>query len=77
MAIYSPLGLALVVDNTKSLIDSMAGRELLLNVGRVSGGLLGLAVLVYSDIATALIVQGIAIFLYIAALEMKNGKIKM
>lgn len=77
MAIFGPLALALVVDNSRSLVESMAGRELMLNIGRLSGGLFGWALLVYSNIETVLMVQGFIVFLYIAALELENGKIRM
>ena len=77
MALFSPVVLALIVDNSKSLVDSMAGREIMLNIGRITGGIFGWVVLLYSDLGTVLIIQGATAFLYIAALEMQKGKIKM
>ena len=77
MALFYPLSLALIVDNSRSLVNTMAGRELILNISRVLGGIFGWLVLVYSNLETVLMIQGAVVFLYIVALEKQNGKIKM
>jgi len=73
--IFFPLPLALVVDNTKSLPESMAGREFFLNLGRFSGAILGFAVFLYSDIRTVLLLQGLVLLIYVPIFENRKQKL--
>ncbi len=73
--IFYPLPLALVVDNSKSLVESMVGREIFLNLGRLCGGLLGYLVLLQTDISTVLLLQGLLLFAYVPIFE--NRKMKL
>jgi predicted MFS family arabinose efflux permease len=74
--IFFPLPLALAVDNTKSrIVDSMVGREFMLNFGRLAGALLGCLVFVFSDIQTVLLLEGIALLAYIPIFENRKRKL--
>ncbi len=74
--IFYPLPLALVVDNSKSLVESMVGREVFLNLGRLCGGILGYYLLLNSDIRTVLLVQGLVLLLYVPVFENRKKKLK-
>ncbi len=73
--VFYPLPLALVVDNSKSLVESMVGRELFLGLGRLCGGLIGYFILLRTDIATVLLVQGLLLLLYIPVFENRKAKL--
>lgn len=72
--IFFPLPLALLADNSKSMLDSMVGREYLLNFGRLMGTLLGYAVLVAYGMGAVLILEGAAMLLYIPLFENRKPK---
>ncbi len=74
--IFLPLPLALSVDNSKSIVSTMLGREFLLNLGRFSGALIGYIIIFNSDIKMALLFQGVAILLYIPIFEAKKKKLE-
>lgn len=74
--IFLPLPLALGVDNSKSLVNTMVGREFALGLGRVLAAAVGYLMILYSDIQAMLMVQGIAILLYIPLFELKKKKLK-
>ncbi len=73
--IFYPLPLALVVDNSKSLVESMVGREIFLNLGRLCGGILGWLVLLRADISTVLLLQGLFLFAYVPIFENRKRKL--
>jgi MFS family permease len=73
--IFFPLPFALLVDNSKSLVDVMVGRELVLNIGRLAGTLAGYAVFVMFDIRAALLFQGLILLLYIPVFENRKRKL--
>jgi hypothetical protein len=73
--IFFPLPFALVVDNSKSLVESMVGRELYLNLGRLCGGLLGYLLLISTDIQTVLLLQGVMLLAYIPVFENRKRKL--
>jgi MFS family permease len=73
--IFLPLPFALVADNSKSLVDSMLGREFMLGVGRVAGVLVGFLILLYSNLETVLLFQGLALLLYIPLFENRKKKL--
>jgi MFS family permease len=73
--IFFPLPLALAVDNTKSLVDLMVGREMMLNAGRLAGALFGYFLFVNFDIRAVLLVQGLALLLYIPVFENRKKKL--
>ncbi|MFH0884430.1 MAG: MFS transporter [Candidatus Micrarchaeota archaeon] len=73
--IFFPLPLALAVDNSKSLTDTMVGREFMLNLGRLAGVLVGYAALAYADIRLALLLQGAALLLFIPIFNSRKGKL--
>jgi len=73
--IFFPLPLALTVDNSKSLVDTMVGREFVLGLGRLSGVIFGIIVLTLSNIETVLFLQGLAILLYIPVFEIRKKKL--
>lgn len=73
--IFFPLSLALVVDNSKSLPDSIVGREILLNLGRLVGCLLGFAIALWGGVSGALLFQGVVMLLYAAIFESKKKKL--
>ncbi|MBI5227987.1 MFS transporter [Candidatus Micrarchaeota archaeon] len=74
--IFFPLPLALVVDNSKSIIESMAAREFILNIGRVSGALICYLIVISSNIQTALLFEGLVLLLYIPIFENRKKKLK-
>ncbi|MCI0504097.1 MFS transporter [Candidatus Micrarchaeota archaeon] len=74
--IFFPLPLALAVDNSKSLANTMVGREYMLNLGRLSGTLFGFLIIAYSDIRTALIIQGAILLIYVPLFERKKKKLQ-
>jgi predicted MFS family arabinose efflux permease len=74
--IFSPISLALAVDNSKNLADTMAGREYMLNMGRLAGAIIGYMLFVEYGIETALLFQGLAFLLYLPIFELKRKKLK-
>ncbi|HSB47868.1 MAG TPA: MFS transporter [Candidatus Bilamarchaeum sp.] len=74
--VFFPLPLALAVDNSKSLPDVMAGREVMLNAGRLAGGLLGYVLFVLFDIRTVLLFQGLTLLLYVPIFENRKRKLR-
>jgi len=73
--IFFPLPFALAVDNTKSLTETMVGREYMLNMGRLAGTLMGFLIMSIFDIRTALVIQGLILLLYIPLFERKKKKL--
>src|SRR3989338_5785158 len=73
--IFFPLPLALVVDNSKSLVNSMLGREILLNFGAIVSSLIAFVLLSYFDISFVLTLNGIVLLLYQLAFELKKRKL--
>ncbi len=67
--IFTPMALALAVDNTKRLSDTMVGREFMLNLGRLSGAFCGYAIFMTFDIRTALLVQAVFLLLYLPVFQ--------
>jgi MFS family permease len=74
--IFFPLPFALAVDNTKSLVETMAAREFMLNLGRVAGALAGYAMLIHTNIETVLLFQGAVLLLYIPIFESRKHKLQ-
>ncbi len=73
--IFSPISLALAVDNTKKLADTMVAREFMLNLGRLAGGLAGYFLFVTFSIEAVLLFQGIAFLIYLPVFELKKKKL--
>lgn len=73
--IFFPLPLALCVDNSKDLASTMVGREFMLNLGRLSGVLLGWFIVVSFSIETALLAEGLLLLLYIPIFENRKKKL--
>jgi MFS family permease len=73
--LFMPISVALAVDKSKDLAATMAGREVLLGIGRVLGLAFGLLLMLYFDIQTALMLQGFALLLYIPVWELRARKI--
>ncbi len=73
--IFFPLPLALAVDNSKSLHDTMLVREFMLNVGRLSGTLVGYAIFIFSDLRTVLLLQALMLLIYIPVYENRKRKL--
>jgi MFS family permease len=74
--IFFPLQLALAVDNSLSLTETMVGREYMLNLGRLAGTLLGFFIIAFSDIRMALIIQGAILLIYVPLFERKKKKLQ-
>ncbi len=73
--IFFPLPLALAVDNSKSILDSMMGREYFLNMGRLVGSIIACLLYVYLGIQAVLIFQGASMLLYIPVFENRKKKL--
>jgi MFS family permease len=73
--ILLPLPLALAVDRSKNLVDTMIGREIMLDLGRTAAILIGFALVVYFDIRAMLILQTFTAALYIPVFELKKKKL--
>jgi hypothetical protein len=73
--IFSPISLALAVDNTKRVADTMVGREFMLNMGRLAGALAGYVLFVMFSIEAVLLFQGLAFLLYLPLFESKKKKL--
>lgn len=73
--IFFPLSLALVVDNSKSLADSITGREIFLNAGRLLGCLAGFALAAAAGLGYSLLFQGAAMLLYAVVFEANKHKL--
>jgi hypothetical protein len=73
--IFFPLPLALVVDNSKSIVSSMVGREFIFNIGRFSGVLLGYMIAISFSLEAALLFEGLALLLYIPIFENRKKKL--
>jgi len=71
--LFSPISLALAVDRAESLAGTMAAREFLLNIGRLSSVLIGYLIFVSISIEAALLFQGLAMLLYIPLFERKKA----
>lgn len=75
--IFFPLPLALVVDNSKNLVNSMIGRELMLNLGRGLGAIFVFLILFKYDLSYALFAEGvIMLVLYPLVFEIKKKKLE-
>jgi hypothetical protein len=73
--LFTPISLALAVDKARNLVETMAAREFMLNVGRLSGVLLGYLIIVDFGIEAALIFQGLVLLLYVPVFELRARKI--
>ena len=73
--ILMPLPLALSVDISKNLPQTIIARELFLNLGRVALVILGYFVIIYFDIRALLLIQTIVAAFYIPVFEMKKKAI--
>ncbi|MFH0738058.1 MAG: MFS transporter [Candidatus Micrarchaeota archaeon] len=74
--IFFPLPFALAVDNSKDLASTMVGREIMLNLGRLSGILAAHLIIVNYSIQAALLFQGAALLLYIPIFENRKHKLE-
>ena len=74
--IFFPLPFALCVDNSKNLASTMVGREIMLNLGRLSGVIFGYVILISISIEAALIAQGLVLLLYIPLFENRKKKLQ-
>ena len=74
--VFFPLPLALVVDNSTSIIESMAAREFVLNVGRVTGAVVCYLILISSNIQMALLFEGFVLLLYVPVFENRKKKLQ-
>lgn len=70
--LFSPISLALAVDNAESLHGTMAAREFLLNAGRLSSVMIGYLAFISFGIGAALLLQGLAMALYIPLFEFRK-----
>jgi MFS family permease len=73
--IFFPLPLALTVDNSKSILDSMVGREYMLNLGRLVGSIITFLVFLFYGLQGVLVFQGISMLLYIPVFENRKKKL--
>lgn len=74
--IFFPMPMALVIDNSRDLPNTMVGREFVLNSGRVAGAVLGTVLTFYYDVSFALFAGGIImLFAYPFAFEIKKRKL--
>ena len=73
--IFFPLNLALGMDNSRSFLDSMMGREYFLNMGRLVGSIIACLLFVYFGIQGVLIFQGVSTLLYIPVFENRKRKL--
>jgi len=73
--LFSPLSAALAVDNTKKLADTIAAREFMLNLGRFSGGIIGIVIFLMYDLQATLLFQGAFFLIYIPIFELKRRKL--
>ncbi|MCX6774326.1 MAG: MFS transporter [Candidatus Micrarchaeota archaeon] len=67
-----PLPLALTVDNSKNIVNSMIGREIMIDLGRVCAIGIGALLVFLFDIRAMLIMQTIAAVIYIPLFELKR-----
>lgn len=73
IAVFRPYSLAIIVDWSKTVKESMVARELYLNVGRAGGAAVTLILFVYTgSLYSSLLVSGIVFALYPALVE-RNG----
>jgi MFS family permease len=70
--ILIPLPLALAVDNSTDLVETMIGREMMIDLGRTTAMLLGAGLIIFSGIRAMLLVQAFAAALYIPVFEFKK-----
>jgi MFS family permease len=73
--IFFPLPIALTVDNSGSMLDSMVGREYMLNLGRLVGSIIAYAVYLFSGFHGVLLFQGLSMLLYLPVFENRKGKL--
>lgn len=74
--ILLPLPLALAVDNSKNMVETMIGREIMLDTGRTLAAVAGFALIVLFDIRAMLLLQTLAAALYIPVFELKKRKLE-
>lgn len=70
-----PLPLALAVDNSKSMVETMIGREIMLDLGRTAAVVLGAGLIFLFDIRAMLLMQTLAAAVYIPLFELKKRKL--
>lgn len=73
--IFFPLPLALLVDNSKNILDSMVGREFMLNFGRLTGAVVAYLAYLYTGFTGVLVIEGLAMVLYIPVFENRKRKL--
>ena len=74
--IFFPLPLAVIVDNSKNLVETMVGREFMLNVGRIFGSVVAFVLMFYFDISFVLLLFGTIMMVgYPLAFELKKRKL--
>ena len=74
-SILLPLPLALAVDNSKNLTETMVGREIMLNLGRLAAVLIGFLLTLFVGIRAMLLLQTLAAAVYIPIFELKKKKL--
>ena len=74
--IFFTMPFALIVDNSKSLVNTMVGREFMLGVGRTMGVVVGYIILINSNIQIVLLFHGVVLLLYVLVFENRKGKLK-
>jgi MFS family permease len=75
-SILMPLPLALAVDNSKDIVETMLGREIMLDLGRTVASIAGFALIILFDIRAMLIMQTLAAALYIPVFELKKKNLQ-
>jgi MFS family permease len=73
--ILLPLPLALAVDNSTDIVETMIGREMMLDLGRTTAVLLGAGLIFLFNIRAMLLMQALAAALYIPVFELKKRKL--
>ncbi len=72
-ALVSPFQVAIVLDKSKNLVDSMAAREFFMNLGRFFGGIIAIiSLLLFGLSEYSLVVAGIAMFLFALLIHTKK-----
>ncbi|MCK5474404.1 MAG: hypothetical protein KAI53_03285 [Candidatus Aenigmarchaeota archaeon] len=72
-ALVSPFQVAIVLDKSKNLVDSMAAREFFMNLGRFFGGIIAITSLLLFGLSEySLVVAGIAMLLYAVVIHLKK-----
>jgi hypothetical protein len=73
VAIMNPFAWTVAADVTPKLYEAMTGREFLLNLGRMLGGLVSLAALFLGELQSAMFLAGLVLLAYPARLLLLPG----